>query len=100
MNFTKEDLGEELLDEVAGETPPRSGWPGREAWEAQLKELAKRDRDVRWELGECLLEGLPHLPPTTPDTICGHYVRYPDAYTIAAGITGLSRPCGQKTQRD
>jgi hypothetical protein len=64
----------------------------QEEWEAKGTELAQSDTEVRWKIGEWLLEGEPHLPYIPPERIAGHMVEYPpDVYSIAEFITGLSR---------
>src|SRR6187399_855931 len=46
-------------------------WPGAQAWEAYLKELAKRDQVVKWELGDWLVKGEKHYPSLDPADIPG-----------------------------
>lgn len=56
-----------------------------EAYEVRLKELAKSNTEVRWELGDCLLKGENNYP-VPPDG------EFPGVgfYIVAAEITGLS----------
>ena len=114
-----EELEQELMFGEAGSPEPSEqpkpesdDWPGVEAWEARLRELAKSDTDVRWKLGEWLLlgegysksdadsrwkigdqlaSGEAHYPSAGGETIGGHYSPILDAYTTAEMITGLAR---------
>lgn len=66
-----------------------------EQWWARGTELAKRENDVKWDLGDWLVVGARHFgedPPSRAEVIKG--VRLPvapDVYSKAELITGLSR---------
>src|SRR5580704_282194 len=60
-----------------------------EAWEMRGVELARKDTDVKWELGDWLNEGEPHCPEIGPGEIPG--MPACSVYTYAEKITGLSR---------
>ena len=57
-----------------------------EAWRSRIIELFSRENDVRWEIGDCLLEG-EQFYPAPPDG------EYPGMgfYTEVAAITGRSK---------
>lgn len=57
-----------------------------EAWRTRIIELVERENDVKWEIGDCLIEG-EQFYPAPPDG------EFPGMgfYTEVAAITGLSR---------
>jgi len=65
-----------------------------EAWEESLRELAKRQTNLNWEIGDALLKGTKFYPEEScsGETIAGYWVPAgPDVYSVASFITGLSR---------
>jgi len=68
-----------------------------EGWEMRGKELAKKDTDVKWELGDWLNEGddkVPSFPVGLGPNARGSDIdraRWSDVYDWAVGITGLAR---------
>ncbi len=65
-----------------------------EAWEESLRELAKRQTNLNWEIGDALLKGTKFYPEEScgGERIAGHWIQSgPDVYSAASFITGLSR---------
>jgi len=60
-----------------------------EAWVAYLSELAKRDRDSKWEMGDWLVKGADHYGEAS-EVLAGHTL--PSVYSLAETITGLAYP--------
>jgi len=58
-------------------------------WLVRGSELAKRDAEVKWELGDWLVEGEPNYPAIDVGEIPG--VTGLDFYSVAERITGLAR---------
>lgn len=91
---------EDLLEESLGYADPER-WrrdPAKssfneDAWTAEGRELAKRDQDLKWEIGEWLVKGIPHFGEDHGggEKIAGHRIPIQDVYAVAGGITGLGR---------
>jgi hypothetical protein len=66
-----------------------------ERWREKGTALAKRDKDVKWELGDWLVVGASYYgedPPGSGEVIVGVRIPMPpDVYSVAEDITGLSR---------
>ena len=62
-----------------------------EEWETEGRKLGERQRELKWELGDWLLRGRPHYGSGGSEVVAGYRISDPDVYSVAEGISGLSR---------
>src|ERR1700730_9215624 len=91
-----DEFGE--FDEVAGLQSSFESYPDTDEqpepydmqnWEAEGRDLAKQDSDVRFKLGDWLLRGEPHYIPEPTESNMNPVMKQ-GFYTYASRITGLA----------